>query len=92
MKIMRLLLALAVGAYAYSQNVMVAWIATWFIVGLANRENTFENDQKETFEMLQTGATIVTPMFAVALVVDSAQSLYQLLDKVRGSVFVDLKC
>ncbi|KAG6976362.1 hypothetical protein JG688_00001455 [Phytophthora aleatoria] len=78
-RLLGFLLSLAAAAYVQSRDPMVAWIATWFIVGLVNRKNTYEDETKESFERLQTAATIAVYIFGVVLLVDTVNGLYDIL-------------
>ncbi|KAG2762045.1 hypothetical protein PC116_g4606 [Phytophthora cactorum] len=78
-RLLGFLLSLAAAVYVQSRDPVVAWIATWFIVGLVNRKNTYEDETKESFERLQTAATIAVYIFGVVLFVDTVNGLYDIL-------------
>ncbi|KAG2999794.1 hypothetical protein PC116_g4605 [Phytophthora cactorum] len=73
------MLALAFGAYIQCRDPVVALMATWFLVGLANGKGTYEGDAKETFEKLQTAATVIKPVFLLVLIIDAVRSLRHFL-------------
>ncbi|KAF1774130.1 CBF1-interacting co-repressor CIR, N-terminal domain [Phytophthora cactorum] len=78
-RLLGLLLSLAAAAYVQSRDPVVVW--TWFIVGLVNRKNTYEDETKESFERLQTAATIAVYIFGVVLFVDTVNGLHDILGK-----------
>ncbi|KAE8990922.1 hypothetical protein PR003_g21509 [Phytophthora rubi] len=74
--LMGLFIAVAIAAYIQTRDPAVTLVATWFFVGLAWRETGLKGDAEETFEKLQTVASVIAPIFAVVLVLDSAQGFY----------------
>jgi hypothetical protein len=79
------MLAMTLGAYLQGRDPVVALMATWFVVGLANRRDSFDGDTRETFERLQNAATVIKSVFLMVLIIDAVRGLRLFLQEVSAT-------